>query len=62
MHQSAGEFNQLKEWCEAGKLRPNIATVHEFSDLGVESAFEAILGRRVKGKVVVKIRSESATD
>jgi NADPH:quinone reductase-like Zn-dependent oxidoreductase len=59
---SADELHQLKEWCEAGKLRPQIAKVYDFTEEGVQEAFDAILGRRVQGKVVVKIRSESATD
>jgi NADPH:quinone reductase-like Zn-dependent oxidoreductase len=59
---SADELHRLKEWCEAGKLQPQIAKVYDFTEEGVQDAFDAILGRRVQGKVVVKIRSESAID
>jgi reticulon-4-interacting protein 1, mitochondrial len=52
---SSGELRQLQEWAESGKLMPHIAMAYEFTEEGVKEAFDAILSRRVKGKVVVKV-------
>lgn len=59
---SAGELRQLQEWAEAGKLRPHIAATHEFTEDGVKKAFDAILSRRVQGKVVIKVRLDESRE
>jgi NADPH:quinone reductase-like Zn-dependent oxidoreductase len=55
---SASELQILKDWCEDGKLRPQIATIYEFTESGIQKAFEDMLSRRIQGKVVVKIQTE----
>lgn len=52
---TAHELRQLQEWAEAGKLTPHVAREYEFSATGVRDAFDAILSRHQKGKVVVRV-------
>lgn len=56
--QSVPELRQLQEWAEAGKLKPEVSQVYDFSQQGVRDAFKAILERRVRGKVVVQVLKE----
>jgi len=49
------ELLQLKEYADAGKLTPHVAHEYDFTEAGVRAAFDAILSRRTKGKVVVRI-------
>jgi NADPH:quinone reductase-like Zn-dependent oxidoreductase len=58
---SSDELRQLKEWAEAGKLMPHVSNVYDFTEQGVQAAFDAILSRRVQGKVVVRIRNEESS-
>ncbi|GKY98147.1 hypothetical protein MPSEU_000772500 [Mayamaea pseudoterrestris] len=52
---SSGELKQLAVWADHKQLAPKINQVYEFNEKGVKNAFDAILDRRVKGKVVVDI-------
>ena len=59
---SSGELQQLQEWAQAGKLTPHVSNVYDFSADGVRSAFDALLGRRVQGKVVVQVYKEDTNN
>jgi len=52
------ELRRLSEWAEAGALKPHVSNVYDFSTDGVKDAFDAILSRRVRGKVVVKVMQD----
>lgn len=52
---SVPELRQLQEWAESGRIKPHVAQIYGFSREGVRDAFDAILGRRVRGKVVIKV-------
>jgi NADPH:quinone reductase-like Zn-dependent oxidoreductase len=54
-HQTCHELEQLAQWVKEGKLKPSVQEVYPFSEKGVQSAMDAILSRRVRGKVVVQI-------
>lgn len=49
---SAAELGQLQQWAEAGLLLPRISQTYDFTE-GVQDAFDALLSRRVRGKVIV---------
>ena len=51
---SAAELGQLQQWAEAGLLLPHISETYDFAE-GVKDAFEALLSRRVRGKVIVNV-------
>jgi NADPH:quinone reductase-like Zn-dependent oxidoreductase len=55
---SSHELRQLQEWAESGKLTPAVSVVYDFSDTGVRAAFDEILSRRTRGKVVVRVLAE----
>lgn len=64
---SAPELRQLQEWAnENGKdktippICPQVSKVYPFTASGVQEAFDAILERRVKGKVVVQVYDENS--
>ena len=52
------ELRILKQWAEQGKLQVEIESVYDFSAEGVQQAMQAILSRRVRGKVVVQVYNE----
>lgn len=54
---SAAELGQLQQWAEAGLLRPHVSQTFDFPE-GVKDAFDALLSRRVKGKVIVNVWPE----
>jgi NADPH:quinone reductase-like Zn-dependent oxidoreductase len=57
MHQTSQELRQLSLWAEAGQLRPHVHKVYTFTAPQVQEAYDAILSRRVQGKVVVSVWS-----
>jgi len=60
---SAPELRQLQEWIEAGALKPpHVSQLYEFTAEDVRKAFDAILSRRVKGKVVVQLVKDEGND
>jgi NADPH:quinone reductase-like Zn-dependent oxidoreductase len=53
---SSQELHELARIANAGQLKPRIQTIYpELKAATVQQAFDDILGRRVQGKVVVKI-------
>jgi reticulon-4-interacting protein 1, mitochondrial len=57
MHQTSQELRQLSTWAQAGQLRPHVGKVYTFTAAQVQEAYDAILSRRVQGKVVVSVWS-----
>jgi NADPH:quinone reductase-like Zn-dependent oxidoreductase len=57
MHQTSQELRQLSLWAQAGQLRPHVGKVYSFTAPQVQEAYDAILSRRVQGKVVVSVWS-----
>ena len=55
---SSEELKQLKEWCDDGGLKPSIEKMVPFTKEGVEEAFADLLQRRVKGKIVVQMKTD----
>ena len=53
--QTCHELEQLAQWVKQGKLKATVQEVYAFSESGVQSAMDALLSRRVRGKVVVQI-------
>jgi len=58
MHQAAPALEQLADWISQGTLQgAHVAQTVPFTPQGVQQGFEALLGRRVVGKVVVEFPS-----
>jgi NADPH:quinone reductase-like Zn-dependent oxidoreductase len=55
---SSQELAQLKQWCEEGKLKSSVAERVKFTQEDVQKAFDDILTRRVRGKLVVQVNPE----
>jgi NADPH:quinone reductase-like Zn-dependent oxidoreductase len=57
---SSGELESLREFVEAGHLKPQIAKViPHLTAAGVQEGFDDILQRRVQGKIVVRFQQEN---
>lgn len=56
--ETSSELEQLADWAKQGKLKVAVQEVYPFSESGVQSAMDAILSRRVRGKVVVQIHPQ----
>lgn len=56
--QTSRELEQLAHWVKQGKLRAAVQEVYAFSESEVQCAMDAILSRRVRGKVVVQIHPQ----
>ena len=54
---SSGELKKLKEYCDTGGLKPSIEKTVPFTIDGIEEAFADLLQRRVKGKIVVQVKT-----
>ena len=52
---TAGELKQLAEWADQKKLVPSISKTVDLSVDGVKDGMDAIMERRVHGKVVVNV-------
>ena len=46
---------QMKQMADAGKLTPKVDRHLQFSEEGVQEAFEALRGRRTAGKIVLEL-------
>ena len=57
---SSRELQTLTEWVNDGKLKIKLEKVYDFSPEGVRDAFSALLSRRVRGKVVINVRSDDS--
>lgn len=51
--ETAAALKQLAEWADKSLLAPRIAVAYDFSAEGVKRAMDAIMGRHVRGKVVI---------
>jgi len=58
---SSDELKQLQQWCDADTLRPSISEEINFTIEDVQRAFDNILSRRVRGKLVVVLIKEETT-
>jgi NADPH:quinone reductase-like Zn-dependent oxidoreductase len=56
---SSNELKQLVEWADEDKLTVNLHQVYDFTPEAVQEGFEAMLSRRVQGKVVVQVADEN---
>uniref|UniRef100_A0A0G4HZJ6 Enoyl reductase (ER) domain-containing protein n=1 Tax=Chromera velia CCMP2878 TaxID=1169474 RepID=A0A0G4HZJ6_9ALVE len=57
--QSGGELGEIRSLAEEGKVRPVVALEVPFSEDGVREAFRQLKGRRVRGKIVVRVKRET---
>jgi NADPH:quinone reductase-like Zn-dependent oxidoreductase len=57
---SSHELEQLKDWVERGEVKVQVTDVVDFTQQGVQEAFDLLLFRRMKGKVVVEVFKEEA--
>jgi NADPH:quinone reductase-like Zn-dependent oxidoreductase len=56
-HTNTEQLRQLAAWARAGLLRPHVGKVYTFTAPQVQEAWDAIVSRRVQGKVVVSVWS-----
>jgi NADPH:quinone reductase-like Zn-dependent oxidoreductase len=56
---SSSELKQLVQWADEGKLTPNLHNVYDFTPEAVQNAFDAMLSRRVQGKVIVQVNNNN---
>lgn len=59
---SSDELRQLQEFAQAEHLFPHVSETYGFTAEAVQQAFDAILSRRVKGKVVVRVGSPETNE
>lgn len=52
---SSQELQQIADWVDEGKLAAHVSKVYKMTAPDIQLAFQDLLGRRVRGKVVIRI-------